>query len=65
MKVCTNSVEGPVGWLSHNERYKTCNGWHSGMMVPISSIIGILILYTYVVRMYYVGQRILSGSFHT
>ena len=32
--------------LSHNKRHKTCNGWYSGMMAPIYSIVGILILYS-------------------
>ena len=32
--------------LSHNKRHKTCNGWYSGMVVPIYSIVGILILYS-------------------
>ena len=31
--------------LSHNEHHKTCNGWYSGMVAPIYSIVGILILY--------------------
>ena len=29
-----------------NERHKTYNGWYSGMVVPIYSIVDILILYT-------------------
>ena len=32
--------------LLHNKRHKTCNGWYSGMMAPIYSIVGILILYS-------------------
>ena len=32
--------------LSHKEHHKTCNGWYSGMVAPIYSIVGILILYS-------------------
>ena len=32
--------------LSHNEHHKTRNGSYSGMVVPIYSIVGILILYS-------------------
>ena len=31
--------------LSHNKCHKTLNDWYSGMVVPIHSIVGILILY--------------------
>ena len=32
--------------LLHNEHHKICNGWYSGMVAPIYSIVGILILYS-------------------
>ena len=31
---------------SHNGRHKSRNGWYLGMVVPISSILGLLILYS-------------------
>ena len=31
---------------SYNGRHKTRNGWYLGMVVPISSILGLLILYS-------------------
>ena len=30
--------------LSHNEHHKTRNGWYSGMVVPIYSIVGIILI---------------------
>ena len=47
-------VMSKLGWkrrfvvclLSHNVCHKTCNGWYSGMVTPIYSIVGILILYS-------------------
>ena len=32
--------------LSQNEHHKTHNGWYSGMVAPIYSIVDILILYS-------------------
>ena len=32
------------GW-AHGEHHKTHNGWYLGMVPPISSILGLLILY--------------------
>ena len=32
--------------LSHNGRHKTRNGWYLVMVAPISSILGLLILYS-------------------
>ena len=31
---------------SHNGRHKTRNGWYLAMVAPISSILGLLILYS-------------------
>ena len=31
---------------SHNERHKTRDDWYLGMVAPISSILGLLILYS-------------------
>ena len=50
----TNSlVNGQTGWermvhhaQSHNGRHKAHNGWYLGMVVPISSILGLLVLYS-------------------
>ena len=30
----------------HNGHHKTSNGWYLGMVAPISSILGLLILYS-------------------
>ena len=32
--------------LSHNDHHKTHNGWYSGIVAPIYSIVDILILYS-------------------
>ena len=47
MKVLISLVTSKLGVgkmacraLLHNERYKTCNGWYSGMVAPIYSIVG-------------------------
>ena len=41
----------PRGWFFKsgymNRRHLTCNGWYSGLVMPISTIVGLLILYSY------------------
>ena len=39
-----------IGCGHTNEHYKTRNGWYSGMVTLISSIVGILILHSYILR---------------
>ena len=46
---------------AQNERYKICNGWFSGLVVPISSIVGVSILYIHSKNV--LGQQNLSDSF--
>ena len=45
-----NGWMGRGGWFvhtwSHNGRHKARNGWCLGMVAPISSILGLLILYS-------------------
>ena len=45
MKVLINEQIG-AGQMVRRERHKTRNGWYSGMVAPIYSIVGILILYS-------------------
>ena len=48
-----------------NECHKTCNSWYSGMMVLISSIIGILILISKNLSdSFYGGLSTASASFY-
>ena len=44
---------------AQKERYKVCNGWFSGLVVLIFSIVGVSILYSKNV----LGQRNLSDNF--
>ena len=41
---------GWKGWFNGRgqtiERHKICSGWYSGLVTPISSIVGMLILYS-------------------